>query len=714
MSATPSESPELREERAWLRAGKGRPAGLLLTVLVVLVQVLFNLPPEPVLRNATFDTYQRLLPRHRVNDSVVIVEIDDSSLAKIGQWPWPRSVIAELLERIAADKPAAIAIDIVFAEADRQSPRQQRAALVAQNVIPASTPPAVLPDFDQRLSDVLARVRPVLGVSGLDADPGLPPTIDYRPPILEQGGQAIESVPNYPAAVRSLDLLDRAAGGHGIINGSAERDGILRRMPALGAVGGHLLPGFAIEALRLASGDPVLRVRVGRGGVSGVTVGELPIPTDPDAGVWIHFSDPGERPRFPALSVLQGTLQPGLMQGRIVLIGTSATALEDEIATPAGLMSGVEAHAETIENVLDQRVLHRPVWAPFAEAALTALLALIGIFVIPTRRPSYAILGLLVGIAFAAGLGYFAFSDFAVLLDVLTPSFGASLVFGFMLILTLNAAEMQRNTLRLALLRTREEQARIEGELDAARRIQTGMLPTPASVVGDDTRIDLAALMQPARTVGGDLFDFFRIDRNRLFFMVGDVSGKGLPASLFMALSKALIKDAMLQSGGGDPAQGLTQANRAIAQENPESLFVSVAAGVIDLETGQLNWCCAGHENPWLVRSGDLPVIRLRGVGGPALCMVDGFAYTFERLQMTPGDALCLVTDGITEASNPGGQFFGNDRLLTGLATAAEELTSRRVVDRIRTDVEAFAAGTEQADDMTVLVLRWRGPTRAS
>src|SRR6185437_983748 len=245
----------------------------------------------------------------------------------------------------------------------------------------------------------------------------------------------------------------------------------------------------------------------------------------------------------------------------------------------------------------------------------------------------------------------------------------------------------------------------VEGELAAARRIQTDMLPEASTVA--DQRLGLVAAMEPAQEVGGDLYDFYRLDDHRLFFMLGDVSGKGLSASIFMAVSKALCKSVTLRSQDTDVGDLMTATNLEIGRDNASSLFVTAFAGVLDLTSGDVEYCNAGHENPFIVRKASGAVERVEDGGGPPLCAVDGFAYRSAQLRLAPGDLLCLVTDGVTEAESAAGTLYGVDRVAAALTGAP---SVEDAVARLGSDVAAFAEGAVQSDDITMLALSWKGP----
>src|SRR4029453_8251158 len=264
-------------------------------------------------------------------------------------------------------------------------------------------------------------------------------------------------------------------------------------------------------------------------------------------------------------------------------------------------------------------------------------------------------------------LGFVLYLGRGVLVDTATPSLALAVLFTVMLALTLTEAESQRRALRRQVERQREAAARVAGELGAARGIQMGTLPHPTAAFPGETRFDLYALLEPAREVGGDLYDFFRLDPDHVFFLIGDVSGNGLPSSLFMAISKALYKSIALRRPG-EVATMMREADAEISRDNVEGFFVTVLAGVLDAQTGDPENCIAGHEPLYLLPRGARPLLRLDEGGGPPLCAVDGFAYTSARRRLAPGDTVSLLTAGITEAMGRDGGLYGRARLEAVLA----------------------------------------------
>src|SRR4029077_12560644 len=360
--------------------------------------------------------------------------------------------------------------------------------------------------------------------------------------------------------------------------------------------------------LRVALDAPGLSARTDRGGVEAVGIGDLFIPTERDARVWLHYrrSDPS---RFiSAADVLAGSVPPERLRARLLLIGATAFGLADYQTTPVtDRMPGVELHAQLLEGILEGALLTRPPLARALELAIFAGAGLLLVVAVPRLRPRVSAVLLLGLIVVALALGFVAYRARGLLLDTATPALALAVLYTVMLAVTLTETESRRRALRRPVAQQREAAARLAGELEAARRIQMGTLPRPALVFPGEARFDLYARLDPAREVGGDLYDFFFLDAAHLFFLIGDVSGKGLPGSLFMAISKALYKSTALRRHG-HVAVMMREADAEISRDNTEGLFVTVLAGILDARTGALEYCSAGHEPAFLLpRAGPPP-----------------------------------------------------------------------------------------------------------
>jgi phosphoserine phosphatase RsbU/P len=252
-----------------------------------------------------------------------------------------------------------------------------------------------------------------------------------------------------------------------------------------------------------------------------------------------------------------------------------------------------------------------------------------------------------------------------------------------------------------------EAKQRRRDEMHAAAEIQRSILPRPLAREGVLAAIDLHAEMHPAREIGGDFYDFFPVGEDQLALTVADVSGKGIPAALFMAVSRTVLRNIEATGGdtGDDMAGRIERANRLLSADNTAAMFVTAFHGVLDLATGALRYCNAGHNPPYLLRAGGGSE-RLPATGVPF--GVDGdLPYRLAETVLRPGDALFLYSDGITEAFNPEDEEFGAARLEAALA-AARGQGAAGMVARVLAATAEFAAGADQSDDITALALVYR------
>jgi serine phosphatase RsbU (regulator of sigma subunit)/CHASE2 domain-containing sensor protein len=690
------------------RLVRPRPLGILLLAALTIFQLFGNTIPQLWLRGVWFDAYQLMMPRKRVSAPAVIVAVDERSLAQLGQWPWPRTLVARLVDSIGKHRPLAVGVDIIFAEADRLSPGE----IAERN--PHLGPALALQlkrllSNDESLAAAIRRQPVVLGVAGIDQ---AGQTAPRSAAVFLMQGNPLPHLWHFQSGLTSLKLIDDAATSRALLSADV-RDRIVRRVPLVAAVGGTPFPSLGLETLRVGVGARDITVRTGAHGIESVGIGDVVIPTDPDGHLWVRFSHHDDTRYISATDVIAGTVDPETIAGKIVLLGVTGIGLIDQQATPlAERIPGIEVHAQVLENIYDGNLIRRPYWMRSSEVALFAMLGGLIVFAVPVIRPSRSSLLMLTISGALLLLGIALFRHAGVLFDAAAPIVALNILFGGMLRLTLTEADRQRQHLRRQLEVEREAAARLAGELEAARRVQIGMLPVPSLAFWGERRFDLHASMEPAKEVGGDLYDFFMLDDTRLFMLVGDVSGKGLPASIFMALSKALYKSSALRSLP-DLGATMAEANVEITRENPELLFVTVIACLLDVESGELAYCNAGHEPPHIIAPEGSTLRRLEG-GGPPLCTLENFPYETLRSRLTPGDSLVLVSDGVPEAMNRAQELFGRGRLSSMLAAMPAGLSAEERVNAVNGEIRKYSEGAEQADDITVLVVRWHGPKRVT
>lgn len=682
--------------------GHGRPVALVLLIGLAVLALFPDNSPLKAARLALFDQYQSVFPRERVSAPVTIVDIDEASLRRFGQWPWPRDRTAALVRTLAALGPAAIGLDIYMPERDATSP-----AMLAQRLESDQTglrdALMALPDHDRVLAQALSDAPTVLGAAGFDLQTQTTSTGLKTALVRVAGSDPLPFVRRFPFVLASLPELQAAAPGQGLLSVDLE-GGIVRRIPLVMAVGDVLVPSLAMEMLRVATGSDAVEVEAASTGVVAARVADLRVATQPNAEVWMHFGKADAARYVSAERVLNGTAPADMIRDKLVLIGLSGFGLVDSRVTPLReRVPGVDIQAQLIENLFDGSTLLRPAWMLQVEVALLSGMGLFLIWAVPVlRAPIATLIAAMLAVAVLGG-GAILFRHGGLLFDAASVLFSIGILLSSLLASAFIESEQQRRVAEAALQLERESAARFAGELAAARRIQLGTLPRADVLFANERRFEIAALLEPAREVGGDLYDFFMLDENRLFFVVGDVSGKGIPASLFMAVTKALAKSTALRANLslGDI---IASTSREIARENPEMLFVTMLAGILDAANGDVELCIAGHDAPW--RLGGDGLSRIEGLGGPPLCVLEDFDYPTVHSRLMAGESLCIVTDGVTEAMNATNEPYGVDRVDRLLRTLPASATAQSVLDAVRHDVSAFVGDAVPSDDLTLLIVR--------
>lgn len=723
-----------------LLAGNGRPAALVLLTALIALNVLGEIDwsaqdrrsmayrvlsffgaPFSGGRLLVFDGYQRLTPRQSQNNPVTIIAIDEKSLTEIGQWPWPRNRVARLIETIAVHQPAAIGLDIYMPEEDQTSPGKVADNLPAGNPVLAASLRR-LPSHENQLATSLRNSPTVLGAAGFDFQTFSTSSGLRTTPVLIKGADPRPFVHNYPWVLASLPELQAAAHGQAMLTVESD-EGVVRRMPLVVAVNGQLVPGLAMEMLRVGTGAAAIEVNASASGVEAVSVADLRIPTQPNGEVWLHFAhgESGAARYVSAASALAGIVPAEFFAGKLVMIGLTGAGLTDQRITALGeRVPGIEIQAQLIESLFDGRLILRPWWLKTLETALLALMGALLIYLVPRSDSMLAValqtvprtaLGtmLILNLAVLA-IGYLVFIYGGLLFDASATFIVLGSVLASLMLSTMIQVSRRNDALAKEQQTLREEAAQVAGELSAARRIQLGSLPQADLLFAREQRFQLAAFLEPAYDVGGDLYDFFMIDEQRLGFVIGDVSGKGVPASLFMAVTKTLTKTIALHANSApDMIAKLT--NGELARVNPEMLFVTLLVGVLDVVTGKLTLVNAGHDGPWLI-SAEGGLAHLESppdAGGPPLCMIDDFPYVAQTTRLCAGDTLCLITDGVTEAMSPAEDLYGMQQLEAVLRTAANQ-PAQSVIELVRADVARHVGDARASDDITLLVIRWTPP----
>ena len=439
----------LRIVRRWFarRFGYARLACLALLIAFAAFRIVDPAPVEEI-RVRTFDTFQRFDPRKKTVRPVTIVDIDDKSMEKLGQWPWPRTRIADLITELTRLGAVVIAFDAVFSEPDRLNPNI--AADTFRNLDEATREKLrLLPSNDQIFADAIKASRVVLGESGLPEEIA---ALDKTLPVTGLamlGEEPQRFMFDFPGLLRNVPVLEHAAAGRGLFTIRPERDGIVRRVPMIMQAQGLTMPSLTFEMLRVATGSGTILIKAEKAGIKSVGIKGLQIPTDHNGQFWVHYARNDASIYVPAINVLEKNVAPDMIAGKLVLIGTSAVGLNDIKTTPVSrAMPGVEIHAQVLESALTGAVISQPIYGIAIEFTTALLFGLLVIAFAPAFGPVTLVA---LGAVFATaliGTSWYFYTQYKLLIDFTYPLLSTTAIYLTLIFSSFVREQAQRKQIR--------------------------------------------------------------------------------------------------------------------------------------------------------------------------------------------------------------------------------------------------------------------------
>ena len=704
------------------RRARRRKQGLLIRMSIVVFMTLvpvtlYLMNMEPPWRTVWFDLLHQTFPREAPAESPVrVVVLQDQPGGVRLQGTWPRDRLARLIDVIGYSGAHAIGLDVPLDDLGIYELAESRAG---DNDPLKKT---------NALAEALARHRVVTPVMLFDAsdNPAMVPQgkrgVGFMQGLADESrrkalADLIDAFPGAPAMQASLSAhpsIVREAAGEGLVIDELRADEQIRQIPMVQLLERAGRPtdrfdSMAVEMVRLGLELP-------RPGFAPAAFSDrkmllddsLDVPVDWPGTFHLYLRQMDPAVSIDADSVLLGRADPAQFRDRYVVITTGYGDFTGRIDTPIFRFATTgELMGQVIEQILAGQFLYRPSWVFWAEIAIFFCIAMIFSTVFRRYSSSRMLpLGLSITFSFLP-ISVVLFMTTGFMLDGLGLSMGLLIAGGFAMSTYLIERDRRHQETQLALLTERAERSRLDGELDVARQIQMSLLPPQRSEVS--VSLEIACHIEPAQTVGGDFYDYVMRPDGQIFFSIGDVSGKGVPASLFMALSKSLWKSAALVHE--DLGELHEQANRDITRDNPEQMFVTGVGCLFDPATQRLRYCGAGHDMPILARRGEVPC-SLPEISGPPLGLTANQPYPAAEVQLLPGDLVCLFTDGLTEAElgaeDPGDDdFFGVGGVIHALTQATSANADAPAAVAIILDhLNRRTNGSPQSDDRTVVIAR--------
>jgi adenylate cyclase len=441
----------LRVLRRWFARRIGY-ARMLCLALLIGFAALRAADPAPVeeIRVRTFDFFQRIDPRQKTARPVTIVDIDDKSLEKFGQWPWPRTRIADLITELTRLGAVVIAFDAVFSEPDRLNPAD--AADTFRNLDEDTRAKLrALPSNDEIFAEAIRKSLVVLGESGAAEELA---ALDKTLPVTGLamlGEEPQRFMFEFPGLLRNTKVLEHAAAGRGLFTIKPERDGIVRRVPMIMLAQGQTMPSLSFEMLRVATGSGTILIKSEKTGIKSLRIKGFELPTDGNGQLWVRYAGQDSSLYVPVMNVLEKTVAPEMIAGKLVLIGTSAVGLNDIKTTPVSQnMPGVEIHAQILESALTGEVISQPIYGLAVEFVTALLFGLLVIAFAPLFGPVTLVA---LGTAFASmlvGMSVYFYTQNRLLIDFTYPLMSTTAIYLALIFSSFVREQAQRRQIRSA------------------------------------------------------------------------------------------------------------------------------------------------------------------------------------------------------------------------------------------------------------------------
>ncbi len=634
----------------------------------------------------SFDLYQKLFAEEKKTD-VVIIDIDEKSLGKFGQFPWNRNVFAQILDQLNTSNPKAIGFDIFFTEKDKQSPEE---VLKSFGLIPADIAELQnLKSPDDIFSEKLKESKSIIAVLGSN----VPSHSNYdrkaKARFLSKGGDPKQFTYSYPYSIGSLEKLEKNVKGLGSISFLDQLDGIIRSLPLIVQFNKKIYPTMGLEMVRVGSKQKNIYVELNEVGIQRISARPYKIESDPNGIIWIKYKKSQKEQYISAGDVYDGKFDKSFFENKYVLIGASAQGLFDLVKTPLGVtIPGVEVHANVIENILDQSYLIRNPNTYIFELLFSIIAALITFILSQKIKPKYS-LSIFFGNILATliiGFSIYKFRselvDFSYPIFIITITFLTGLYFRF----------IEENKMALANL---QKEAKLLKERELAAGVQKSLFP-------DISKFEnfIFAKNVPARDVSGDYFDVVRSTPEEYFFTLADVSGKGVKAGMYMAKASSIFRT--LTNLKFPLEKVVFGVNNELVEAKFKGMFVTAVFGKLNIKTGELVFINAGHESILTFdQNKNYEYIKSEM---PPIGIVKYFTESMVKSNtMNLKDKTFVVyTDGVTEGYLKNGEELGAEGVQK-IIDNMSEVTPKTIVESIEKELNWGAE--KLRDDITCMAI---------
>ena len=658
---------------------------LILLVFLILIKII-NPAFVKSISYLSFDLYQKVFAEKKDSD-VVIVDIDENSLGKFGQFPWNRKVFADILDKINVSNPKAIGFDIFFTEKDKQSPDE---IIKSYGLIPSDIAELQkLKSPDEIFSEKLKQSKSIIAVLGSN----VPSHSNYdrkaKARFLSKGGNPKKFTYSYPYSIGSLEVLEKDVKGLGSISFLDQLDGIIRSLPLVVQFDKKIFPTMGLEMVRVGSKQKNIYVELNEVGIQRISARPYKINSDPNGIIWIKYKKSDKNQFISAGDVYDGKFQSDFFKDKYVLIGASAQGLFDLVKTPLGItVPGVEVHANVIENILDQSYLIRNPNTYIFELLFSIIVALITFILSQRVKPKLSLSIFFGNILAIIVIGFYIYKFRSELVDMSYPIFIVTVTF----LTGLYFRFIEENKIALDNL---QKEAKLLKERELAAGVQKSLFP-------DISKFEnfIFAKNVPARDVSGDYFDVVRSTPEEYFFTLADVSGKGVKAGMYMAKASSIFRT--LTNLKFPLEKVVFGVNNELVEAKFKGMFVTAVFGKLNIKTGELVFINAGHESILTFdQNKNYEYIKSEM---PPIGIVKYFTESMVKSNtMNLKDKTFVVyTDGVTEGYLKNGEELGAEGVQK-IIDNMTEVTPRTIVESIEKQLNWGAE--KLRDDITCMAI---------
>ena len=578
-----------------------------------------------------YDFYQKVFNRGEVTE-VTIIDIDEKSIAKIGQFPWRRDIYSKILYNLNQHNPSAIAFDIVFSEQDKQNPKDLLIQLQKETdrLIDVE-----VPNTNQIFIDSLSKSKVILPILGEANDSYIINNSKPKLRVLAKGNDPRDYIYKYKNKITSLEEINEAASGIGSISLIPSIDGIIRKLPVLYNIDNSIWPSIALETVRVATQQKNVLVKTNDYGIEFIKTRKNTIPSDQNAVINIKYRHFNKDNYISAIDVINDDFDKKRIENKIVLIGSSAQALFDIVKTADGkVVPGVQIHAHIIDNILNNESIIKNLYTQIAENIIFILLILLLVFIPMKIKPKFSIIFFIGTIIFVNLISIIIY-QFNFYLDSLFSSITATVIF----MTSLYFKYLDENMIAIE---NDKKQSILKKEREIAGEVQKKLFP-------NNKKIEqyIFAKNTPAKDVSGDYYDYYQINDNEIYFILGDVTGKGIKAGILMANAAAVFRS--LAKMNSSVAKTALYINNQVKDSSYQSMFITAILGRVNLEKKEMEFINMGHE-PMMVLDENFNFEYVKSTLPPSGLMAVKDESFFKTTTMDiSGKTILIYTDGVTE-----------------------------------------------------------------